>query len=399
MKLAIDGGRPVRKSFLIFGSPDIHNDEIQEVMDVLKSGWLSTGPRVGQFEDMFKKYIGTKFALAVNSCTAGLHLSLLVSGIKPNDEVITCPMTFAATANVIQHVNAKPIFVDCVKSTGIIDVEKIRQKITRKTRAIIPVHFAGYPADMEAINSIARRYNLIVIEDAAHAIESQHKGRKVGTMGDLACFSFYVTKNATTGEGGMITTNSAEYAKKIQQYALHGLSRGAWMRYSDKGFKQYQVIFPGYKYNMMDLQAAIGLHQLSRIGNNLARRQQIWNYYNDNLMDLPITVPELPSDGKSIHARHLYAILLDLSRLKVDREAIQKALYFENIGTGIHYVSLHLHPYYKKTYGFRAADFPAAKFISDRTLSLPLSSKLTDDDVKDVVRALRKVILSFIKRR
>ena len=396
MKLAINGGKPVRKSFLIFGSPDIHQEDIEEVVGTLRSGWISTGPKVQRFEEMMREYTGAKFAMAVNSCTAGLHLSMLASGIMAGEEVITCPMTFAATANVIHHINAKPVFVDCMRDSMTIDPSLIEKKITRKTKAIIPIHFAGRPADMTPIMKIAKKYKLIVIEDAAHALEARYKGRKIGTIGDLSSFSFYVTKNVTTGEGGMVTTNNGEYAKKIQQYALHGLSKGAWKRYSDEEFKHYHVIFPGYKYNMMDIQAALGLHQLSRVEANLKRREQIWNYYNKEFKVLPLFTPE-SLDKNMRHARHLYTILIDLQHVKADRDTIQKALFCENIGTGIHYISLHLHPYYKNTYGFKESDFPNAEFISDRTLSLPLSPKLTDDDIQDVAKAVKKVLLYYSK--
>jgi len=397
LKISINGGVPTRKSFLIFGSPDIHQEDIDEVVDTLKLGWISTGPKVQKFEEMMREYTGAKFAMAVNSCTAGLHLSMLVSGIKAGEEVITCPMTFAATANVIHHINAKPVFVDCLKDSATIDPAQIEEKITDKTKAIIPIHFAGHPADMDPILHMAKKYNLIVIEDAAHALEGKYKGRKIGTIGDLTSFSFYVTKNVTTGEGGMITTNNEKYAQQIQRYALHGLSKGAWKRYTDDEFKHYQVIVPGYKYNMMDIQAALGLHQLSRVEKNLKRREEIWNYYNEQFTDLPLSTPVVPSRDDGRHARHLYTILIDLQRVKVDRDVIQKALFHENIGTGIHYISLHLHSYYQKTYGFKENDFPNAKFISDRTLSLPLSPKLTDDDVQDVVKAVKKVFLCYSK--
>lgn len=396
MKLAIDGGKPVRKTFLIFGSPDIRNEDITEVLDSLRSGWISTGDKVSRFEKKFREYIGSKHALAVNSCTAGLHLAMLVSGVKPGEEVITSPMTFAATANVIHHVNAKPIFVDCFVDSMTIDPGQIEEKITKKTKAIIPIHFAGRPADMDPILAIARKHNLIVIEDAAHAIESEYRGRKVGTIGDLACFSFYVTKNVVTGEGGMITTDDDEYALKIQQYALHGLSKGAWKRYYDKEFRHYEVVVPGYKYNMMDIQAALGLHQLARVEENLKRREEIRAYYDKQFSDLPVIIPHSPQENTR-HARHLYTLLVDLKHLRVNRDTIQSALFHENIGTGIHYVSLHLHPFYKQTYGFKADDFPNAKFISERTISIPFSTKLKDRDVNDVVKAVRKVILHFTK--
>ncbi len=256
---------PIRKEFLVFGRPVIGDKEIAEVVGSLRSGWLSTGPKVAAFEGLFGKYIGSKYAKALNSCTAGLHLAMLAAGIKKGDEIITTPMTFAATANSIIHAGARPVFVDVDRATMNIDAERIERKITKKTKAIIPVHFAGRPCDMDKIMGLKEKYNLTVIEDAAHAIEAVYKARKIGNIGDMTVFSFYVTKNITTGEGGMITTNNKKYAQMAETLALHGMSRGAWRRYSDKGFKHYQIVNPGYKYNMMDLQAAIGIHQLKQI--------------------------------------------------------------------------------------------------------------------------------------
>lgn len=396
MEIALNGGTPVRSAMLVFGKPDILQDEIDEVIDSLRSGWISTGPKVQKFENMFRDYIGSKFALALNSCTAGLHLSMLTCGVHSNDEVITCPMTFAATANAIIHTGATPVFVDCKKDDMTIDPSIIESKITDRTKVIIPVHFAGHPADMGSIMEIAKKNQLTVVEDAAHSIEAEYQGEKIGSIGDLTVFSFYVTKNIVTAEGGMVTTNREDYAEKIQLYGLHGLSKGAWMRFSDSGFKHYQVVLPGYKYNMTDLQAAMGLHQLKRLEGNLKRREWIWDYYNDRFADLPLFVPNIAR--KNIrHARHLYTILIDLDNVSVDRDRIQVALYHENIGTGIHYIALHLHPYYQQTYGLRRGDFPNAEFISDRTLSLPLSTSLSDDDVEDVVNAVRKVLRYFTK--
>lgn len=393
-KPALEGGKPVRDNFLVFGSPKIEEPEIEEVLDSLRSGWLSTGPKVARFEDMFREYVGSKYALALNSCTAGLHLSMIVSGIKEGDEVITCPMTFAATANAILHTGAKPVFVDVNRETMNIDPELIRTAITSRTRAVIPVHLAGRPCDMDSILAIAKDHNLLVIEDAAHAIEAQYKGRKIGNVGDLTCFSFYVTKNIVTGEGGMVTTNNQEWAEKIQMYGLHGLSRGAWRRYSDDGFRHYRVVLPGYKYNMMDLQAAIGIHQLPRIDNYHKRREEIWARYDEAFADLPVILPAR-AEPDSTHARHLYTVLLDTDRLRINRDEFQEALFRENIGTGIHFVSLHLHPYYAETFGYMRGDFPNAEFISDRTISLPLSAKLSDEDVEDVVRAVRKIAIHY----
>lgn len=382
---------PVRDEFLIFGSPLIDEPMIAEVVETLRSGWIGTGPRVARFEELFREYIGSRHAVALNSCTAALHLSMVVAGIRSGDEVITTPLTFCSTANAILHAGGTPVFVDVERESMNLNSELVEAAITPRTRAILPVHLAGRPCRMDAIMAIARRRGLLVIEDAAHCIEGQYQGRKIGTIGDLTCFSFYVTKNLTTGEGGMVTTDNQDYADKIKMYGLHGLSKDAWRRYSDEGFKRYEVVFPGFKYNMMDLQAAMGIHQIGGLAAHHARRAEIWARYDEAFSDLPLAVPASPEPG-IVHARHLYTVLLDVDRLTVGRDAIQDALFRENIGTGIHYVSLHLHEYYRKTYGFRPEDFPNARYISDRTLSLPLSPKLTDCDVDDVIAAVRKVL-------
>ena len=385
--------RPVRSEFLVFGSPAIEQAEIDEVVDSLKSGWISTGPKVARFETQFAEYIGVPYARALNSCTAGLHLSLLVAGVGPGDEVITTPMTFAATANVIVHAGAKPVFVDVDRESMNIDPAAIEAAVTPRTKAILPVHFAGRPCDMDPILECAGRHGLVVIEDAAHAIESWYHGRKVGTLGDLSCFSFYVTKNIVTGEGGMVTTKNEEWSQAIERWGLHGLSRGAWKRYSDEGFRHYEVVYPGFKYNMMDIQAALGIHQLRRVDAYHARREQIWARYDEAFADLPVRTPS-PQEPDTVHARHLYTLLLDVDEIRMGRDSFQQALFVDNIGTGIHFVALHLHPFYQETFGYHRGQFPNAEWISDRTISLPLSAKLTDDDVDDVVAAVRRACLA-----
>lgn len=382
---------PVRDNFLVFGSPLIEEDEIREVEATLRSGWIGTGPRVSRFEEMFGGYIGSKYSIALHSCTAALQLSMIVAGIGPGDEVITTPMTFCATANAIIHTGARPVFADVERATMNIDPHEIEKKITGKTKAIVPVHLAGRSCNMQAISGLAKQYNLKLICDCAHAIETEYHGQKVGQLGDISTFSFYVTKNLVTGEGGMITTENEEYADKIKMYALHGMDKDAWERYSDEGFKHYQVVFPGYKYNMTDMQAALGIHQLRKLEQRHIRRQQIWDTYNEAFKDFPLRTPA-PPENNTRHALHLYTILLDLDKLKTDRDGVLNALIKENIGTGIHYTTLHLHPYYQNTYHYKLGDFPNAEYISERTISLPLSAKLSDQDVKDVIKGLKKVL-------
>lgn len=393
-KLAIDGGEPVRKEFLVFGSPLIEEAEIEEVVATLRSAWIGTGPKVARFEEMFRDYKGSRYAVALNSCTAALHLSLQVIGLKPGDEVITTPMTFCATANAIIHAGAVPVFADCERDTMNIDPVEIEKKITSKTRAILPVHFAGRSCEMDAIMGISRRNDLRIIEDCAHAIETEYHGQRAGTFGDLGCFSFYVTKNIITGEGGMVITDHVEYADRIKILGLHGMTKDAWKRFGDEGYKHYQVVSPGFKYNMMDLQASLGIHQLKRIDKYWDRRREIWNRYDEAFRNLPCFLP-LSADKDTRHAYHLYTLLFDIDRLEVSRDFILDALTRENIGVGVHYAALHLHPYYADTYGYKRGDFPNAEFISDRTVSLPLSPKLSDQDVEDVIRAVKKILQRF----
>lgn len=395
---AIEGGRPQREKFLVFGKPDIGEKEINEVIDSMKVGWLGTGPKVARFEEMVKDYTGAKHALALNSCTAGMHLSLLACGVGPGDEVITTAMTFGATANVIEHTGAKPILVDIELSSLNIDPSQIRSKITPKTKVIMPVHMAGRPCDMEEIMKIAGEYKIKVLEDAAHAFGAEYHGKKIGTIGDLTAFSFYVTKNLITGEGGMVTTDNDEYADFIQLYGLHGMSKGAWKRYSDDGFKHYLIQAPGYKYNMMDLQAAIGIHQLEDFEVHQEKRKKIWERYNKALEDLPLDLPTDP-EANTTHAYHLYTILVRLEELTIDRDRVLQALHKENIGTGVHFIAIPLHPYYKNKYKFKRGDFPNSEYVSDRTISLPFSSNLSEQDVDDVVSALRKILHHYRKNK
>lgn len=384
----------MRKKILVFGKPRIETDEIREVVDSLHSGWLSAGPKVARFEEDFKRYMHSPYAVAMNSCTAGLFLSLVVAGIDRGDEVITTPLTYAATVNVIMHRYAKPVFVDVNPRTMNIDVAQIERKITSRTKAILPVHFAGRPCEMDKIFQVARQYKLRVIQDAAHALEAHYYGKKIGAIGDLTAFSFYATKNLTTGEGGMVTTANKRWAEMIQILTSQGMTRGAWRRYSDKGYKHYQIVLPGFKFNMMDLQAGIGLRQLTKIEKYLKIREKIWKAYDEGLQGLSLETPA-PAEKNTRHARHLYTILLDLKALRIRRDQFQYELFKMKIGTGIHFIAIHLQPYYRKTFSFKPQDFPQAASISERTLSLPLSAGMTLKDASDVVWAVRQVIKKY----
>lgn len=380
-----------RKDFLVFGSPLIEKPEISEVVSTLRSGWLGTGGKVQKFEDMFKEYKSAEFAIAVSSCTAALHLSALAVGIKDRDEVLLPAMTFAGTANAVIHAGGRPVFVDCERDTMNIDPEDAMRKITRRTKAIIPVHFGGRPCNMDAIMKIAKRRNLKIVEDCAHAIEAEYHGRKTGTFGETGCFSFYVTKNITTGEGGMIITGDGSYEKKIKILALHGMTRDAWRRFTDDGYKHYKIVSSGYKYNMTDLAASIGIHQLPRIDKYWQKRKAIWSCYNEAFKGLPVFTPR-PPESDTKHAYHLYTLLLDIDRLKITRDRFLDKMTKNRIGVGVHYIALHLHPYYRKVFGYKKGDFPNAEWVSKRTVSLPLSAKLKNEDVETVIRAVAKIV-------
>jgi len=379
---------------LVFGQPNIENEEISEVVKTLKSGWLGTGPKVDKFEKLICKYKKIKNTIAVNSCTAALHLSLLAIELEKDDEVILPSMTFAATANAVIHAGGVPVFADCKIETMNIDIKDIKRKITKKTKAIIPVHFAGRPCEMDKIILIAKKFNLKVIEDCAHAIETKYKGKFAGTFGDIGCLSFYVTKNVVTGEGGAIITNNIKYANKIKVLALHGLTKNAWSRFNDKGYLHYKVVSPGFKYNMMDIQASIGIHQLKKITDSWKKRKKIWEFYNESFNKMPFI--KLDSIIQHMrHAYHLYIILLDINKLKITRDIFLEEMRKLNIGVGVHYTALHLHPYYKKKYNYKKGDFKNTEFISKRTVSLPLSPKLKLKDQRDVVKAVKKIINKY----
>lgn len=380
-----------RNEFLIFGAPTIEQPEIDEVLAVMESGWLGTGPKVAQFERDFASYKGAKYAAAVNSCSAALHLSILAAGIKPGDEVITTPMTFCATVNAIIHAGGMPVLADVDPLTMNIDPERVREKITSRTRAILPVHFAGRPCDMDSLCAIAEEHDLKIIEDCAHAIETEYKGEKAGTIGDFGCFSFYVTKNIITGEGGMVLAKREEDIACIKVLGLHGMSKDAWKRFSDEGYKHYQVVDCGFKYNMMDLQAAIGIHQLRRVDAYWERRAQVWQTYNQAFADLPIGLPASP-EPDTRHAYHLYTVLIDEAKTDVSRNEFLNRMTENGIGIGVHYLSIPEHPYYQQTFGWRPEDYANAATIGRQTVSLPISAKLSDADIADIVSAVRNCL-------
>ncbi len=384
---------PIRAAdrFLVFGSPAIEEAEIEEVVASLRSGWLGTGPKVARFENDFREYKGADHAVAVSSCTAALHLSMLAAGLQPGDEVITTPLTFCATINAIIHAGATPVLADVDARTMNIDPERVEKAITPKTRAILPVHFAGRSCEMRRLMDITDRHGLKLIEDCAHAIETEYKGRKAGTFGAFGCFSFYVTKNVVTGEGGMVLTRSENDAARIKMLALHGMSKDAWKRFSDEGYKHYYAVEAGFKYNMMDLQAAIGIHQLRRVERNWRRRQEIWFRYCEAFADLPVDLPA-PPEPDTRHAYHLYTMLVDKEKAGIDRDAFLEAMTAQNIGVGVHYLAAPEHPIYRQTFGWAPEDYPIARRIGRQTVSLPLSAKLEDEDVEDVIAAVRRCL-------
>ncbi len=383
---------PVRppERFLVFGQPVIEEAEIEELVGSLRARWLGTGPKVGRFERDFAAYQGQGSAVAVSSCTAALHLSILAAGLEPGDEVITTPMTFCATVNAILHANAIPKLVD-VDAGGCLDTERIEDAIGPRTRAILPVHYAGRPCDMDAIGRIAGAHDLRVIEDCAHAIETEWRGEKAGTLGDFGCFSFYATKNITTGEGGMVVARREQDVARIRTLALHGMSKDAWRRFSDTRFTHYKCVDLGFKYNMMDMQAAIGLHQLPRIERWWERRRQIWRRYDAELAGLPLETP-VPPAPDTRHAFHLYTVLIDEGAAGISRDDFLHAMTAENIGVGVHYLSIPEHPYYRERFGWAPDEYPIAADIGRRTVSLPLSPGLSDEDVADVATAVKKVL-------
>jgi dTDP-4-amino-4,6-dideoxygalactose transaminase len=388
---SLNGSAPlIRDTFLPFALPLIGDEEIEGVLTCLRSGWLTTGQKVKQFEQEFAAAFGVKHAIAVNSCTAALHLALEAVGVGPDDEVITTPMTFTATAAVIEHLGGKPVLVDVEPGTLNIDPTKIEAAITPRTKALLPVHFTGQAADMDPILEIAKRHRLPVIEDAAHAIPTKYKGRMIGNVGDITCFSFYATKNLTTGEGGMITTNDDAKAERMRLMALHGMSKDAWKRYTQAGAWHYEILAPGFKYNLTDIAAAIGIPQLHHMDRYHARRLEIARRYSAAFASLPaLETPTVRDDVE--HGWHLYVLQVRPERLDIDRDQFIREIVAANIGVSVHFIPLHLHPYWRDRYGWKADDFPNAYRAYQRILSLPLYAKMSDQDIDDVIHAVTRV--------
>jgi dTDP-4-amino-4,6-dideoxygalactose transaminase len=389
--------------FLPFSRPFIEEEEIAEVAEALRSGWITTGPRTKLFQDFFRQYVGSRHALGVSSCTAAMHLSLLAMGIGAGDEVITSPITFPATANVVVHCGAAPVFVDVEPETLNMDVSLLEAALSPRTRAIIPVHFAGRPVEMKPVLEIAEHLGISVVEDAAHALEAIYRGSKIGSgyreLGEWSfkwscCFSFYATKNLTTGEGGMVTTNDEKLAEEMEVLSLHGISRDAWKRYSEEGYKHWDTIRAGFKYNMTDIQAALGLVQLRRLERLWTRRVELALAYDQALADLDAVVPLRREMLEGRHAHHLYVILFREEMLNATRDVIMNEIQARGVGIGIHFRALHLHPFYQDRFGFHSGMFPVAEDASRRVLSLPLYPGMSKADVERAATVLRDVVNS-----
>ena len=383
-------------NFIPFHRALIDKEEISAVLAVLQSGWLTSGPLVKEFEAAFACFIGATYAVAVNSCTAALHLGLAACGIGEGDEVILPTMTFAATGEVVLYCKARPVLVDCTKESFHLDPQQIERAITSRTRAIMPVHYAGYPCDMDAILDIARRHRLKVIEDAAHALPSSYKGRMIGTLGDVTCFSFYATKTLTTGEGGMITTENEEYAERMRVLSLHGISKDAWKRYTAEGTWRYDILESGFKYNLTDLHAAIGLAQLAKADDLRSRRSAIAERYSLELASLDAFVPP-PEPNDESHAWHLYVIRVNPASLRIGRDQLIEELKSRGISTSVHFIPLHLHSLYQRHLGYRAGQFPQAEQHFEHAISLPIFPGMTDVEIDRVIEALREI--SIIHRK
>ncbi len=388
--LAIQGGVPVRTTLLPYGRQSIDEADIQAVVDVLRSDWLTTGPKVAEFEEAFAAVVGARFAVGFSSGTAALHGAAFAAGLGSGDEAITTPMTFCATANCVLYQGAQPVFADVSHDTLNLDPAQVRARISSRTKAILPVAYAGHPADMDALLGIAEQHGLTVIEDASHALGGEYRGRPVGSIAHMTTFSLHPVKHLTTGEGGMVTTGRADFAETLRRFRNHGISSDARQR-QNAGQWHYEMVLLGLNYRLPDINCALGLSQLPRLADNLARRRAIAACYNAKLADLPGLI--LPTPRTDVNpAWHLYPVRIDATKLTVGRAEIFRALRAENIGVNVHYIPVHLHPYYRERFGFKGGEFPEAEAAYEGLISLPMFHAMTDQDIQDVIHAMRKVL-------
>ncbi|PYX33967.1 MAG: UDP-4-amino-4,6-dideoxy-N-acetyl-beta-L-altrosamine transaminase [Acidobacteria bacterium] len=393
--LAIKGGPPVREALLPYGRQSLDEEDIQSVVEVLKSDWLTTGPKVAEFEEQFAEWVGTKHAVSVSSGTAALHAAAFAAGLKSGDEAVTTPMTFCATANCVLYQDATPVFADVSADTLNLDPDKVRRKISSRTKALIAVDYSGHPADLVELRAIAERDGLVLIEDACHALGAEHFGKKVGGIADMTVFSFHPVKHLTTGEGGMVTTDEAKLAETLRQFRNHGISSEARQRQAS-GQWFYEMVLLGFNYRLTDIACALGISQLRKLESNLARRRMIAAQYTSAFRELPAVMAPVVRDGMN-PAWHLYPIRLRLELLSARRPEIFQALRAENLGVNVHYVPVHHHPYYREQFGYQGGEYPVADDAYERLISLPMFHAMTDQDVKDVIAAVSKV-LNFFSR-
>jgi perosamine synthetase len=393
--LAIDGGTPVRSTLLPYGRQSIDESDIQAVVETLRSDWLTTGPKVAEFEEALASRVGAKYAVSFSSGTAALHAAAFAAGLQPGDEAITSPLTFAATANCVLYQGAMPVFADVAKDTLNLDPGIVAARITPRTKAILPVDYAGHPADLDSIVQLAERDGLIVIEDACHALGAEYRERRVGSIAHMTVFSFHPVKHLTTGEGGMVTTDNPVFAETLRRFRNHGISSDARQR-QRAGQWHYEMVLLGFNYRLTDIACALGLQQMKKQEANLARRRQIASRYAAEFRDIPGVLP--PQTRKDVNpAWHLYPIRLDLTRLSAGRGEVFRALRAENIGVNVHYIPVHLHPYYRDRFGYKGGEFPVAEGAYERLISLPMFHGMSDSDVDDVVRAVGKVVSHFVE--
>lgn len=394
-----DMSEPVRPSFLPFSQPTIERDEIDEVVDSLTSGWITTGPKVKRFEAMFRELVGAPEAIAVGSATAGWQLVVAALGIGPGDEVIVPALSWPSVANIVELAGARTVFADVRSDTLQVDPADVARRITPRTRAIVPVHFAGAACDLDALRAVIGDRSIALVEDAAHALGTEYRGRLVGSDSAIALYSFHAIKNVTTGEGGMIACRDPALARRLRLLRFHGITRDTWERYAAGGTPDFEIEAPGYKCNMLDLQAALGLHQLRKLGRFNGRRAELAAQYDALLAAIPEVRPLAPVDYPARHAHHLYVVRLDTAQLGISRDEFLAALTRENIGTGLHFPAIHLKRYYRERYGYTEADLPNAAALGASIASLPLYPRLSNQDVADVVRAIERVVAHCRARR